>query len=341
MSKINRTRALRNSEKCRTYQKYKNLALDVYRWEGLETLPGKIKGRYIEEMLYECGQCYFTYNENLKEFIVLQNHDTSFINIYGHSDKGRLFSANGTINYEVDYEKDGVKIINNDLKTPTAEYIREYSEKIAEVELAIALNIFQMKFPYMINTNKKSEYSMKNMLQKIMLGEPAVFVSETVSNETVRVMPTGATYLADKLNDYRFELERQILTYLGINNNFEKAERLVVDEVHSNNEFISRSAFLGLKNRQDACDRINKMYGHMGVNISVRLTTDIIKEHVLNQELREQALLKYVTSEAEDIVETEEPEVKQDARPYDEKKSGELYRLLNNVIKNFNLEEIK
>ena len=73
----------------------------------------------------------------------------------------------------------------------------------------------------------------------------------------------------------KFELEREILTFFGLNNNFEKKERLLVDEVNSNNEFISSNVDIMLKCREDFCKEVNEMFG---LNISVKKKYGNIEE---------------------------------------------------------------
>jgi hypothetical protein len=57
------------------------------------------------------------------------------------------------------------------------------------------------------------------------------------------VLKTDAPYLIDKLTTHKHEIWNECLTYLGINNtNVDKRERLITDEVNSNNELISLGA---------------------------------------------------------------------------------------------------
>ena len=56
-------------------------------------------------------------------------------------------------------------------------------------------------------------------------------------------------------------MEREILSFHGLNNNFEKKERLLVDEVNSNNDFIDRNVELMYRQRQLACEQLNKKFG--------------------------------------------------------------------------------
>ena len=51
------------------------------------------------------------------------------------------------------------------------------------------------------------------------------------------------------------------MSFHGINNNFEKKERLLVDEVNSNNDFIDRNVELMYRQRKLACEQMNKKFG--------------------------------------------------------------------------------
>ena len=95
----------------------------------------------------------------------------------------------------------------------------------------------------------------------------------------VLTMPTP--YVADKLNQYKYELEREILTFLSLNNNFEKKERLLTDEVNSNNDFINTNAMLMYKNRLQACEEINKKFG---LNVRVLPNKDMISKYYSDEE---------------------------------------------------------
>lgn len=276
MTKINKTRMERAIEENRNYKKYMNYALDVFRWENL---PNGIESRFIERQLYEYGECFF-YNHKAFGLVCLPCYDTNMQNIYGEYNQGIVISPNGIINEVVNYKEDGVHIWNNDLREPTRGYIEDYSNKMTQTELAIKMNITQQKFPYFITCNKKNELSMRNLYQRIELGEPAIFHTDAVNINDIQVLPTQAPYVVDKLNQYRFELEREILTFLGINNNFEKKERLVTDEVNSNNEFIQRNIEIQLKNREKAVEQINKKFG---LNIKVVKVNQKVEDEMIKQ----------------------------------------------------------
>ena len=97
--------------------------------------------------------------------------------------------------------------------------------------------------------------------------------------ENIMVIPTNAPYLVDKLQIQKQEMERELLTFLGINNTLEKKERLLQDETNSNNQFIKMSSDIGFKQRQLACQMMNEMFN---LNVTVRETQDEFQEEVTN-----------------------------------------------------------
>ena len=74
-------------------------------------------------------------------------------------------------------------------------------------------------------------------------------------------------------------MERELLTFLGINNTLEKKERLLVDETNSNNQFIKKASDIGFKQRQLACEQINEMFG---LNVNVIETQDEFEMEVVD-----------------------------------------------------------
>ena len=103
-------------------------------------------------------------------------------------------------------------------------------------------------------------------------------LNKDLSMEDIQFFNTTAPYVADKLRQERYELEREILTFLGLNNNFEKSERLLVDEVNSNNDFIIRNAELMFEQRKKACKEINEMFGLNITVINKNAPKDLPKE---------------------------------------------------------------
>ena len=161
-----------------------------------------------------------------------------------------------------DKDKDKCQLIlNNDLAIGNKEYIEYFAQKMYEVDTVIRANINQQKYPWFIPCEPKLKNSIKFMFEKVDNLEPLILADKSIITEGIQVLTTNTPYVADKLNEYKFELEREILTILGLNNNFEKKERLLTNEVDSNNQFIEAHIEIQYKNRLIAQDYLNSKFG--------------------------------------------------------------------------------
>ena len=241
------------------YNKYKLLALNLFEWDGL---PDELKAHHIEKALYSYGACCLT--KEYGGYIVLGCTESGELNVMSEPIS---YIANGYGYTKKVNVKNTPICLNNELRLSTHMYVEEYARKMNEVEKSINANIKQQKFPWLITTTKNNEFSMRTLYNKIDSGEPIIYGSKEIDTDTIKAFSTNTPYVVDKLSQYKFELEREILTFFGLNNNFEKKERLLVDEVNSNNDFITSNVDIMLKCREDFCKEVNEKYG---LNISVK-----------------------------------------------------------------------
>jgi hypothetical protein len=267
----------------RIYDYYKMLALNMFTWENL---PQTMNSRYIENALYECGLCLVNDDNNMGLISVPCNYGAE-MNINGESTEVITSGYNyiKTINYI--NNKDCVLIRNNDLAKATRDYIANYAERMLEVEMCIRANINQQKFPWFINATEKTKKSLEIIFEKVENFEPFILANKEIGlgDNALEVLTMPTPYVADKLNEYKYELEREILTFLSLNNNFEKKERLLTDEINSNNDFISTNAMLMYKNRLQACEEINKKFG---LNVKVLPNKKMITKYYQDDEEKEE-----------------------------------------------------
>ena len=260
-------------ETIRLTKYYQMLALNRYKWENL---PNGIESRYIEQMLYDNGECAMFDHPDLG-LCVLRSSSRENLNIYGEPTK---LTVTGFNEHRTIMMDECVRILNNDLGLPTLEHIVYYARRMAEIDDIIMQNLRQQRVPYLFATDENNALSMKTLYDRIYQGEPAIFIDKEMLKgepENIMVIPTLAPYLVDKLQIQKQEMERELLTFLGINNTLEKKERLIVDETNSNNQFIKMASDIGFKQRQLACEQMNEMFG---LNIRVIETQDEMKEEV-------------------------------------------------------------
>ena len=255
----------------RLIRHYQTLALNRFKWENL---PNGIESRYIEMMLYDNGECAFFEHPDLG-YCVLRSNPRENLNVYGEPTKLTLSGFNEHRTVMID---DCVRIINNDLATPTSLHIMHYARRMAEIDDIIMQNLRQQRVPYLFATDDNNQYTMKTLYDQIYQGEPAIFVDKTMLNgnsQNIMLIPTESPYLVDKLQIQKQEMERELLTFLGINNTLEKKERLLTDETNANNQFIQMCSDVDFKTRQKACEDINKKFG---LNIRVIETSEEFEE---------------------------------------------------------------
>ena len=262
-------------ETVRLTKYYQMLALNRYKWENL---PNGIESRYIEQMLYDNGECAMFDHPDLG-LCILRSSSRENLNIYGEPTKLTLTGFNEHRTVLMD---ECVRILNNDLGLPTLQNIVYYARRMAEIDDIIMQNLRQQRVPYLFATDENNSFSMKSLYDRMYQGEPAIFIDKEMLKgepENIMVIPTTAPYLVDKLQIQKQEMERELLTFLGINNTLEKKERLLVDETNSNNQFIKMASDIGYKQRQLACQKMNEMFG---LNISVVETQDEMKQEVMD-----------------------------------------------------------
>ena len=262
-------------ETIRLTKYYQMLALNRYKWENL---PNGIESRYIEQMLFDNGECALFDHPDLG-LCVLRSSSRENLNIYGEPTKLSLTGFNEHRTVMMD---ECVRIMNNDLALPTLPDIVYYARRMAEIDDIIMQNLRQQRVPYLFATNENNQYSIKSLYDRMYQGEPAIFIDGDMLKgepENIMVLPTQAPYLVDQLQMQKQEMERELLTFLGINNTLEKKERLLVDETNSNNQFIKMASDIGFKQRQLACEQMNEMFG---LNVQVVETQDEFESEVMD-----------------------------------------------------------
>ena len=258
-----------------TYADYldrlKLLATSLFTWEGLDEIAGEGASRFLELSLYEYGRACFIKDDELG-YMALRVNPSDTFNVYMLPTKVQAWSIGYQKNFDFD---DVVYIMNNELQVPTARTINQFVYRLYETEKTIDVNLIAQKTPVLIEGDTKTILTLKNVYMQYSGNMPFIFGSKAfdVSNK-LNVLNTNAPYLIDKLELHKHEIWNECLTYLGIDNaNTDKKERLITDEVESNNEVINYYLNCFYKTRKKACDEINKKYG---LDIELQLNKEVL-----------------------------------------------------------------
>lgn len=241
------------------YNRYLNLAINRFTWNNL---PEGITSRKIEEQLVRHGQVFFFKENGIN--ICLPAFGVGMFDIYNEPLK---FNIIGNNFHKTKDREDGILIRNNATATNDHDDLMLFAERINEVEQTMDINLNAQKTPYIILCDEKERLTFKNILHQVQKFKYAIFGSKGLKMNSVDVLQTKADFLLSDLQDTKNALMNELLTFLGINNsNTDKKERLLVDEVNSNNDFILVNIEHMYDERKVACDAINKMFG---LNITV------------------------------------------------------------------------
>ena len=244
----------------RTYIQYYNrlteLALSMFEWKNL---PKTVDQRFLEMCLYSDGMCVF-FEDEVLVYLGLRCMIDGRLNVYQIPTDRKAYATNG---YQKNLDgTNSVIIFNNYLHTNSMLDVEMFSKRLYNLDRAIDVNANAQKTPVLIQCDESQRLTMLNLYKKYEGNEPFIFGSKGLDANGIKVLQTGAPYVADKLYELKTQIWNEALTYLGISNiNVVKKERMITDEVTRNQGGTVASRYSRLESRRQACKQINEMFG--------------------------------------------------------------------------------
>lgn len=256
------------------------IAMNIFEWQGLDDEFGYGASRMLEDCLFNRGRAAF-YKDDEKGYLVLNANPSDTLTVYNLPNKLNLWSIGYNKNVQFD---DCVYIQNNYLEYPTASTITLFASRLYETERTMDVNRFGLKTPILLEGDEKAMLTLKNVYMQYSGNMPVIFGRKNFNlTEKINSVNTKVEYLLDKLEDHKHDILNDCLTFLGINSaNTDKRERMIVDEVKSNDDFIKYCLNVFYKPRLDACKRLNEKYG---LNIKVKVNSDVLNniKNIINE----------------------------------------------------------
>ena len=268
----------------RTFNDYldrmRKICLSMFEWVNL---PESMNARFLEQCLYYQGQAALLYDKDYG-YLNTMASDGGYINIYGLPTEIMCYSYRFnqrrslyTIDTGEEKDKECILVLNNYDRVPTSYTISLFAYRLAEAQRTADVNIKAQRTPILITTDQKQYFTLKKMYEEYDGNTPAIFADKNViTPDALKTLKTDAPMIIKDIMDYKREIWNEFLTFMGISNLSEKRERMISNEIDSNNELVNLNLQALLIPRKEACKRFNEKYGLMGDKaIDVKVRSDL------------------------------------------------------------------
>lgn len=243
-----------------SYQQYyirlMELSISMFDWKNL---PDTVDARFMELALFGKGYCVF-FKDEVLGYLALTCTIGGRWDVYRIPIDRRAYATNG-YQKELD-DTNSVLIFNNMAHTNSQLDVEIFAKRLYNLDRSIDVNTNAQKTPIIIQCDENQRLTLKNLYKQYEGNEPVIFGASQLDPNTLKVLSTGAPYVADKLYQLKSNIWNEALTYLGISNSsLVKKERMVTDEVTMNLGGVIASRYSRLESRRQACEAINNMFG--------------------------------------------------------------------------------
>lgn len=254
---------VKNTRLRRYFRKYLfQKAISVFKWE----LPEEWDRDYFLYTLYGMG--YIAVLDTDQYGVICQGGALGGYNLYYRPSYIIITNPliQGSITANLDTDCALIKLMPD--YSSIMDIVGYYADMMAVASEAIGINLVNVKTGTVFGAESKSKAeSYKKMYDMLSAGDPAVVIDKTLLDEQGKPMwfpftqNVKESYVAsDILSDMR-KIEQMFDTDLGIpNSNTDKRERLLVDEINSNNVETATRCELWLEEIRKGLTKANEMY---------------------------------------------------------------------------------
>lgn len=240
-----------------------NKSLTMFEWQNLpDTLPAV----ELEKMLQINGYAIIAkYQDNIYAF----NGGFTGQDAYNRPTQVIINNPALQMNETYTINEDCIVIKNDDMKQGLIRIYEYFGQRLIENQITMLMTDYNLRMPFTISSSDdQTTQSAKDYLNKIIDGSLGV-IGEQKLFKALNVTPTNTKQTATFADLYGYQqfIIAQLNNTIGLaTNNNMKRERLTTNEIEVNKNASYPLVDNMLRNRQQAVDKINKMFG---LNISV------------------------------------------------------------------------
>ena len=266
-----------NREYMYYYDRLKNLAISMFKWVNL---PDSVDERFLETVLFSDGQAIFFRDEVMGE-LALQVGGFGDFDVYKIPRTRRAFAVNGYQRNLTD--EDSVIIYNNMIRTNTMSDVEMLAGRMYNLDRIVDVNCNAQKTPVLIRCDQKERLTVTNLYKEYDGNSPVIFGDKNLDISRFDVLRTDAPFVAPSVYQIRQNIWNEAMTYLGINSNTFKRERMNEQEVANNTGETYANRYTRMNTRKMACKQINEMFG-LNVDVEYRDVTAEMQDFIFDDE---------------------------------------------------------
>lgn len=267
-----------------TYTMYKNqfltLAQNVFVFDGLNKF---IDIGYVNKKLLFNGSIAFFYDEIIGMVLALPYTNLGTLDIYGRPKKIRVYGVNNGYQRTLDNTSPNILdhfviMYDNLSHIPLYYDIIQYAERNACYQRAIDINILQQKTPRIWQVPNGQETTLRNLLNNVDSNIEQILTYKSLDIKNISCILEPAPFVADKIYELKERNYNEFLRDIGItNNSYQKKERQIVDEISVMQGGTVASRYNRFEARKVACEKINGLWGKLGVDVKVKYFDNVPK----------------------------------------------------------------
>lgn len=239
----------------------------MFEWKNL---PPTVDERYLELQLFENAAVVY-FNDDVMGDLCLSCIANGNFDVYGNPIVRRAYSRYNNYQKVLD-EFNSVIVWNNYLRTSSRLDVEMFARRLYNLDRIIDVNANAQKTPCIVQGTEQQRLTLLNLYKEFDGNAPFIFGDKNLDLNSLKVLTTGAPFVADRIYQLKTQIWNEALTYLGISNiNTQKKERMITDEVLRNQGGTIASRYSRLQARREGARKINEMFG---TNIEVNYRED-------------------------------------------------------------------
>ena len=232
------------------------LALNRYKWINL---PETCDERYLEMILLTQGQASIAFPKKQRGiFYTNQCAQIGIPNVYDNPSRWYAIGNNGW-RFKCD-NRNGVVVWDNRVRFPLMEKIDIWARELVDIVRTKQMNRMHQKIPFIFSVPQEMQDQAVNLYKQWAGGEPAVLGTPDLVRMKPEVWATNIPYIGEELTAEEMNIWNEIYRVLGIANQTFKQERMIQDEVRSQQEPNDLLALDGLNPRREAAKKLNDRF---------------------------------------------------------------------------------